>query len=592
MQRNIQERGAALIMLIGITATLAILAVTLVMLLANEQGATESARSTKTSLYYAEAGLNSAVSAVKNTNSWLTTPYTDTTSMNTNYGTLSGAPAVTYLVYDNATPVNYSTNWDANGDGKVWVQTTTTYQGRSTRVRVLMDSSTKVSILPKAVLYSDSDISLSGTSDIYAVNPDGTPDTSGAPYTTSVLCGGDFTSNSSTDFAAPADSTHTQSIGLQVNGSVTTPSHNFSPISGGVGLLSDYFDQAHQASLTAEAQTCLNNVSTLFNASGTAISSTLWNTLKSTSKTTYTASSDLVMPSSVNSGNLTLTGPSSGTSTFAFKKLYVTGDLTLTGNVAVTATSIYVGGDFNISGTTTAITDKFGPVYVGGTLNWDGGSGGTDNLQTYSPTTTTLNGTVMASSTVAGPVFATIISLDGNTSGKNGDNSAYDGTGGPYNLVLGQTWVDGDAGTGDVAVNFSSSSSASTVMCPLLATTEKTVSNGLVNVGTLANPMIYYMQCDNDQLYMNTCAWASTGQYYGLMILFEASITISGNSGVSTPNVVGSVLEGTPNATDITLSGTSSVCYNQTVVDNCTSDSVKTTICNTVPGTWQQLGTN
>ena len=58
--------------------------------------------------------------------------------MNTNYSTLSGAPTVTYLVYDNATPVNYNTNWDANGDGKVWVQTTTTYQGRSTRVRVLV----------------------------------------------------------------------------------------------------------------------------------------------------------------------------------------------------------------------------------------------------------------------------------------------------------------------------------------------------------------------------------------------------------------------------------------------------------------------
>ena len=238
------ERGAALIMLLGIMATLAILAVTLVMLLDNEENATATARSSKTSLYYTEAGLNSAVSALKNSSSWLTTPYTDTTSMNANYGTLSGAPTVTYLVYDNATPVNYNTNWDANGDGRVWVQTTTTYQGRSTRVRVLMDSTTKVSILPKAILYADSDITLSGTSDIDAVNPDGTPDTSGSPYPTTVMCGGDFTSNSSTDFAAPADSTHTQSVGLQVNGSVSTPSHNFNPVSGGVGLLSDYFDQA------------------------------------------------------------------------------------------------------------------------------------------------------------------------------------------------------------------------------------------------------------------------------------------------------------------------------------------------------------
>ena len=200
----------------------------------------------------------------------------------------------------------------------------------------------------------------------------------------------------------------------------------------------------------------------------------------------------------------------------------------------------------------------------------------------------------MASPTVAGPLYAKIFSVDGNLTGQNADNSGYDGSSGPTDLVLGDVWLDGDAGTGDVACNFSgpSSGTASTVMCPLLATTEKTVSNGYINFGTLTNPMVYYMQCDNDQLYMNTCGWASTGTYYGLMILFEASITISGNNGSSVPNIVGSVLEGTPNATDITLSGSANICYNQTVIDNCTSDSLKTTHTNTVPGTWQQLSTN
>ena len=592
MQRNIQERGAALIMLIGITATLAILAVTLVMLLANEQGATESARSTKTSLYYAEAGLNSAVSAVKNTNSWLTTPYTDTTSMNTNYGTLSGAPAVTYLVYDNATPVNYSTNWDANGDGKVWVQTTTTYQGRSTRVRVLMDSSTKVSILPKAVLYSDSDISLSGTSDIYAVNPDGTPDTSGAPYTTSVLCGGDFTSNSSTDFAAPADTTHTQSIGLQVNGSVTTPSHNFSPISGGVGLLSDYFDQAHQASLTAEAQSCMNNVSTLFNLSPgsthtyTSQSSLLSAMNYSSSTHTYTATSDMEYNNT--STALTL---SSTNYKYNFLKLYVNGDFTLNGTTTTTATSLYVNGNFTISGPTS--TNQFGPLYVAGTISWKGPSSGRLGVQTYSPQTTTVNGTIMASPTVAGPLYAKIFSVDGNVSGKNGDNSGYDGSSGATDLVLGNVWLDGDAGTGDIACNFSgpSSGTASTVMCPLLATTEKTVSNGLINVGTLANPMVYYMQCDNDQLYGNTCEWASTGKYYGLMILFEAPIH-HGQQRISTPNVVGSVLEGTPKHRHHPVEHLRASATTRRSSTTARATPSRRPQTNTVPGTWQQLSTN
>ena len=345
----------------------------------------------------------------------------------------------------------------------------------------------------------------------------------------------------------------------------------------------------------------MNNISSLFNLSPgsthtyTSQSSLLNAMTYSSSTHTYTATSDM----EYNNTSTALTLSSNGY-TYKFLKLYVNGDFTLNGTTTTTATSLYVNGDFTISGPTS--TNQFGPLYVDGTASFKGPSSGRLGVKTTSPQTTTVNGTVMASPTVAGPMYAVILSVDGNLASGSGNhhqsgsggNDSYDGSSGATDLVLGDVWLDGDAGTGDVACNFSgpSSGTASTVMCPLLATTEKTVSNGLINVGTLTNPMVYYMQCDNDQLYSNTCAWASTGQYYGLMILFEASITISGNSGVSTPNVVGSVLEGTPNSTDITLSGTSSVCYNQTVVDNCTSDSLKTTQTNTVPGTWQQLSTN
>ena len=171
-----------------------------------------------------------------------------------------------------------------------------------------------------------------------------------------------------------------------------------------------------------------------------------------------------------------------------------------------------------------------------------------------------------------------------------GDNGSYDSTNkpGPVNLTLGPTWIDGDAGTGDVAVNFSSpSSSASLVMCPLLATTEQTHSNGLVNFGSLTSPMIYFMQCDNDSLYSNTGQWLGTGTYYGLMIAFEAEMNITGGT------VKGAVLEGTPynssdSGTDLTLSN-ATICYNQTVIDNCTSDSLRTTTTGVIPGSWQQL---
>ena len=60
--------------------------------------------------------------------------------------------------------------------------------------------------------------------------------------------------NSTTNLAAPADSTHTVSVGLQLNGTLTDSGPQLLPQPGGVGLLSDYFDQAHQAALMTEAQ--------------------------------------------------------------------------------------------------------------------------------------------------------------------------------------------------------------------------------------------------------------------------------------------------------------------------------------------------
>ncbi len=75
-------------------------------------------------------------------------------------------------------------------------------------------------------------MALNGTSNIYGVNLDGTPDTSGAPYATGVMCGGNFTANSSTTLASPADSTHTQSLGLQVNGTVIDSGPQLQPREG------------------------------------------------------------------------------------------------------------------------------------------------------------------------------------------------------------------------------------------------------------------------------------------------------------------------------------------------------------------------
>jgi hypothetical protein len=393
------------------------------------------------------------------------------------------------------------------------------------------------------------------------------------------MCGDDVQLNNSTTLASPADSTHTQSIGLQLDGSLSGTSKSFSPMYGGVGLLSDYFDQAHQAALMAEAQVGMTNAAS---SGGTSVAPSKFTTSNITTITgcsynsstkTYTFTSPLAV-----SGALTLS--TSGGSAFPagtifnFQNLNVNGGLTITGNLTVTSTALYVTGAFTISGTTTAITDSFGPTYVTGTVDWNGSSTTTNRLAIKT-----------------GAFFAKIFGVD-----TVSNNSGYDGSSGPTDITLGPTWINGDAGTGDIAVDFSgpSTGTASTVMCPVLATTEQTHSNGLINFGTQVSPMIYFMQCDNDGLYSNTMQWDSTGEYFGLMILFEAEACITGGNDGTHPNIMGAVLEGTPSGggdsgTDITMSGNSSICYNQAVINNCTSDSLRTVTIAPVPGTWEQI---
>jgi hypothetical protein len=594
MQRHTGDRGAALILLIGITAALAVLTAALVMLLANQQGATAGERTTKTSLYFTEAALDSAINAIKGTTATGTNFPTgtaiDTSQVNTQYVAAYPSPNPTpeYRVYDNATTVDASTPaYDANGDHRVWVQALVKYRGRTSRLRAMLDSSTSTSILPQAALYADTDITAGGTSDIFAVKPDPEPNPDGSytfytagvpPYWTSIMAGGDLTGNSSMNLCPPNQSPAKQTVGINVNGTVSLPGvANNSPNPRNVGLLSDYFDQGRQYNLTTLSQTAIS----LYTAGTTFIAGApSYNSLASLQAAmtrtgtspnyTYTASGDLKY-----SGDLSLT--TSGT-TYKFNSLYVTGSLTITGNVTVNSTELYVGTNFTISGSTQNITDRFGAIYVAGTASWRVGSGGRLSVQT----------TTVADPTMAQPMYAQILLVDGDT------NGAYVSGTGAYDIVLGETWVDGNAGTGNVAVNFSAPSSGtnSTVMCPVLATTEKTVSNGKVDFGTLADPMVYYMQCDNDGLYSNTCQWGSSGTFTGLFVIMEAVLQITGGNDGVHPNFVGSVMAGTPVATDITLSGNSSVCYNQAAIDNLPPSLqtiLRTSTTTTVPGTWQQL---
>ena len=173
---------------------------------------------------------------------------------------------------------------------------------------------------------------------------------------------------------------------------------------------------------------------------------------------------------------------------------------------------------------------------------------------------------------------------------------------GTFNDVYGDVWCTGCAGTSTVGCEFDgpASGTACTVMCPLLATTEKTVTTGKVDFGTMTNPMVYYMMCDNDSLYSNTCEWGSSGTFYGLMVIMEACIDFTGGNG-TTPCVVGAVFNGTPyksgssdSENDITLSGSSTIAYDQAILDAVTNTAITTMTTTTqiVQGSWQQLSAN
>jgi hypothetical protein len=564
-------------MLVAIGGVLAVLAATSVMALANQQGATANDRSHKADLNYAEAALNSAVDASKRVPAVSqTAAFLDSSTMLADYNSAASADpsyptgsAVKTIVYDDWPTINWSPSthlpdappYDQNKNGQVWLQVSVTYQQRTRTLRALVVQTVRsvVTKFPKAALFSDGNISLSSGADVYMVNDDGTPyiPSPAGNYVNNIMAGGNVTGTASTNLAE-APST-TQSLGIQANGSVSGLATGQSGVKkNGVPALSDYFNQADQANLMFEAQ---SGTPTQANASATSYSSktSLLAAMSYSSGTkTYTASGDLKY-----SGDLTLN--TTGT-TYNFQSLYVTGDLILNGSTHTNTTALYVGGNFTINGPTGL--QQFGPVYVGdgtsgnGVVTWAGPSSGTPlQVQTTDYTDSTAP---------AGPLYVGILE-----------------TSGLYNDVVGDTWAVGVPGTGTETVGLRANTSGvhSTFMSPLLGTTEKVVSSGLIDCGTVAKPMTLYMACDNDNLYTNTMEWGSTGTFTGLMAVMEAAFTGSSSSGV--PTVVGSVFC----VKDLSISGNTSVAYNQSVIDHIQSNAITTTTTTTtvIPGTWQEV---
>jgi hypothetical protein len=544
----------------------------------------------------------------------------------------TGFPAgatVTYRVYDNLAPVDYTVKWDKGGpsaagtpDGMVWVETTATLNGRKTRARCLVQQTSVsfVKALPKAALYSDTGVTLSDTSDVYALNADGSADTSGPPFQTSVAAGGTwasgspagvgrFTANATSNLAAPG--TTTQSLGIAANGSANLAGHTFTDVQTPpvppIGFLSDYFDQAAQSSLADESQAASNTTLYPHNASGTSVdhakftptnlSTTFLTSINASfnsSTKTYTFNNDIV----VTGGDVTLSTSSFPAGTkFNFKSLYATGDLTVSGQLTLNTTALYVANDFTLTGPTSssaAVKDWLGSVYVPAHSTTTPKTGNVDWSGYVSVTSRNYLNTTAAPQ----PMWL----------GRYWERS------GTYADEYGPIWVPGNSST-SIALD---STGASTISCPLLCSTEKPTITGNITFGSRTQPMVYFYMCDNNGIYPMTCQfgvpagrdpWTGvdhpadipyTGTFYGLMVINESVIDILGGTGTA-PSVQGAIFAGcpyvsasTPSMSDITLEGGASVAYDQAVIDAVAYSAIKTTttVTQIVSGSWQQLPAN
>jgi Tfp pilus assembly protein PilX len=546
MRRHTSESGAALILLLGIVATLATLAGTAVFVLANQQGATAAERHHDEAFNYAEAGLDSAVMAVRTT-TWpaASSAFAQSTLTSAYDATYPAGsrPPLTVKVYDNQAAISEAITWDQGGptapntpDGKLWVEAAVTNNGKTSRVRTLVGqvNSTSALTLPQAAFYTDGNINTS-TGDVFALNAAGQPDTTKAA---AVYAQGKFTGGWGTNLwpsgSSPSPSGAT-TLGVKTNGTVTAPElgWNNKAGTGGVPALSTVLPQSTIDTLAAQAK---QGSPTQANLNGTVAGASLISQLQLNQGKTTTLDYDLVV-----NGNLNL---QSGTANF--RSLYVTGNLSVGSAGAMHATALYVGGTFTVSGTDK--TQTCGPTYVGGNVSW--------NSNASVETTDYLD-----ASKAPAPLYVA---------------GSFTSSAGPFYHKLGPTYVGG-------TVLFSGNNAQ--VLCPLFVADGKITTSGSCTVGTVADPVLLLELPDADGT-ATSIDLNGNGMITGLIVNMDGGVNL-GNSG--TPYLVRGAVFSTG---DITYTnGGCQACYDPNALGNL-DVTASTSTTNVVPGTWQELSPN
>ena len=167
---------------------------------------------------------------------------------------------------------------------------------------------------------------------------------------------------------------------------------------------------------------------------------------------------------------------------------------------------------------------------------------------------------------------------------------------GTYDDEYGPTWVPGNSAT-SVVFN---STAASTILCPLLCTTEK-------NTVARQRRLRHAGQADGLLLHVRQQRHLPAGGRlvgHGHVLRPDGDQRVdastSPTASPSKPSVQGAIFAGCPydptytsglSKSDIVLEDYSTIAYDQTVVGKIATSSLKTTtlVTQTVPGSWQQL---
>lgn len=371
MKRLRSERGATLIMLMGVVAVLAVLATALVMATGNMQGATKGVTDKTKAFNVAEAGLDSALysmsAAWPSTQDWTfsATGY-DTSFPAADYPRPKSGAFVDVVAYDNApytSPYSASNppHLDANNDGIMWVECQANVQDRSARLRSMVKKQ-NVPIptpLQGVAMYSGGDTSLTGSQDFLSTM-------NGANPTGAVYIYGNMTMTGSQSFSA---------MGLKVKGTLSAPgSQTFSPIKTQNDATVPTFDQFMSAdvisSLTTAAKATqpsgivVPNNGTLPQNPGTAV--------HVTGSVSVTGSGTYTIPALYVDGNFS----STGSAKFDIGALYVGSSVSMTGSGGIKSLGpAWVGGDATLTGSGTVSMPLFvcgGNVSLTGSSDWGG----------------------------------------------------------------------------------------------------------------------------------------------------------------------------------------------------------------------------